>query len=67
MTGFRIIVDIEALVRDAYSQLPWRRRVAIWFKRGKEQVIAEAIKQMTGDTGNWAGPGFTARNEESTS
>ena len=50
MTGIRIEIDIEALIRDSWKQMPRRRRLLIWLMGAKEHIIAEAVERMTGES-----------------
>jgi hypothetical protein len=47
MTGFRIEVDIEALVRQNWKHMPWRYRVLGLIPGQRKRIEAIAVRHLT--------------------
>lgn len=49
MTGIRIEINAEALVRESWKQLPRRIRVRAWLMRTRKGSEAEAVRRLRGE------------------
>ena len=50
MTGFRIEIDLLALVHKAWDELPWHMRLLGLIPGERARIEAAAVRKMTGET-----------------
>lgn len=49
MTGIRIEIDAEVLVRESWKQLPRWVRIRAWLLRTRKASEAEAVRRFRGE------------------